>query len=220
MHALPQPPHVQFPRTHCAKFVYSTASPPREATCCASPMNHRRPRAIAIIAVLMVLFGSAEVVTGFTHNFLGLISTTNNSLATYGAAGVGALYAAGGFLLLNMTKRAAALALACLIAIVLGRVALVSTGLYPLNSFLQIFSMAVGNLIAVGFATYIAAKWHSCPASTRKAPRKRKPRPYKSSPPSKSCNRAARSPHHHHRDRRSFSSPPAETCRWRRSRRA
>jgi hypothetical protein len=31
--------------------------------------------AIAIIAVLMVLFGSAEVVTGFTHNFLGLIST-------------------------------------------------------------------------------------------------------------------------------------------------
>ena len=124
-------------------------------------MDQRRPRAITIIAVLMVLFGSAEVVTGFTHNFLGLISTTNNSLATYGAAGVGALYAVGGFLLLRTTKRAAALALACLIAVVLGRVALVSTGLYPLNTFLQIFSIVVGTLIAVAFAIYIAAKWHS-----------------------------------------------------------
>ena len=87
----------------------------------------------------MVLFGSAEVVTGFTHNFLGLISTTNNSLATYGAAGVGALYAAGGFLLLPMAKRAAALALACLIAVVIGRVALVSTGLIPSIPFSKFF---------------------------------------------------------------------------------
>ena len=106
----------------------------------------------------MVLFGSAEVVTGFTHNFLGLISTSNTSLATYGAAAVGALYAVGGFLLLAMTKRAAALALACLVAVVLGRLVSVSTGLYPLNSFLQIFSIAVGTLIAVVFAVYIAAK--------------------------------------------------------------
>ena len=109
----------------------------------------------------MVLFGSAEVVTGFTHNFLGLISTTNTTLAAYGAAGVGALYAVGGFLLFRMTKRAAALALACLVAVVIGRLALVATGLYPLNSFLQIFSIVVGTLIAVAFAIYIASRRRS-----------------------------------------------------------
>ena len=57
----------------------------------------------------MILFGLAEVRTGFTHNFLSLISTTNIALATYGAAGVGALYAMGGLLLLTMKKRAVVL---------------------------------------------------------------------------------------------------------------
>ena len=34
-----------------------------------------RPFGINIIAILMILFGFAELVTGFTHNFFG-ISTT------------------------------------------------------------------------------------------------------------------------------------------------
>ena len=44
-------------------------------------------------AMFMILFGLAEVVASFTHNFLGLISSGDITLATYGSAGVGAIYA-------------------------------------------------------------------------------------------------------------------------------
>jgi hypothetical protein len=63
--------------------------------------NQRCPLGITIFGILMILFGLSEVVTGFRHNFLGLISTTDVVLATYGAAGVGVLYAIGGMLLLT-----------------------------------------------------------------------------------------------------------------------
>jgi hypothetical protein len=35
-------------------------------------MNKNRPTGIVIVAVLMVIFGLAEIATGFTHNFLVL----------------------------------------------------------------------------------------------------------------------------------------------------
>jgi len=123
--------------------------------------TQRRPLGITIVAVLMMLFGIAEVATGFTHNFLGLISTTDMTLATYGAAGVGALYAIGGAFLLSMKKWAARIAMTCLVFVVIGRIALVATGLYPLTSFLQDFSIIVGTAIAIVFAIYIWFKWNS-----------------------------------------------------------
>ncbi len=107
----------------------------------------------------MILFGLAEVATGFTHNFLGLISTTDVTLATYGAAGIGALYAIGGLLLLTMRKRAAELAMICLILVIVGRVILVLTGLYPLTSFLQDISIFIGTALAVIFAVHVWLKW-------------------------------------------------------------
>ncbi len=66
----------------------------------------------------MILFGLAEVATGFTHNFLGLITTTNGALATYGAAGIGALYAVGGLLILTARKWGESLALLCLAVVI------------------------------------------------------------------------------------------------------
>ena len=36
-------------------------------------MNRTRPWGIVIVAVLMILFGLAEIATGLTHNFLGLV---------------------------------------------------------------------------------------------------------------------------------------------------
>ncbi|MGA7327755.1 MAG: hypothetical protein WBX25_25500 [Rhodomicrobium sp.] len=125
------------------------------------PMNHGHPWGITLVSVLMILFGLAEVATGFTHNFLGLITTTNGALATYGAAGIGALYAVGGLLILTARKWAAALALLCLAVVIVGRVALVVMGLFPLNSFAQSFAIVVGTSIAVTFAIYIGLKWKS-----------------------------------------------------------
>ena len=122
-------------------------------------MNQSRPWGITLVAVLMILFGLAEVATGFTHNFLGLISTTDVTFATYGAAGVGALYAIGGLFLLTMKKWAARLAMICLTAVILGRIALVLIGLYPLTSFLQDISIIIGTALAIIFAVYIGLKW-------------------------------------------------------------
>ena len=124
-------------------------------------MNQHRPWGITLVAVLMILFGLAEVATGFTHNFLGLISTTGITLATYGAGAVGALYAVGGLFLLTMKKWAAKIAMVCLVLVVVGRIALVLTGLYPLTSFLQDLSIIVGTALAIIFAVYIGLKWKS-----------------------------------------------------------
>jgi len=123
--------------------------------------NIGRPIGITIVAVLMVIFGLAEVATGFTHNFLGLISTAGAIASTYGGVGVGMLYAIGGLFLLSMKRWAAIVAEICLVLVVLGRVSLVVVGLYPLNSFLQTFSIIVGTTIAVIFAIYIGVKWKS-----------------------------------------------------------
>ena len=124
-------------------------------------MNQKRPWGIMLVAVLTIFFGLAEVATGLTHNFLGLISTTQADLATYGAALVGALYAIGGLLLLTMKKWAAKLAMTCLILVILGRIVLVLTGLYPLTSFLQDISIIIGTALAIIFAIYIGLKWKS-----------------------------------------------------------
>jgi hypothetical protein len=122
-------------------------------------LDKKRFLGITIVAVLMIVFGLAEIATGFTHNFFGLISTAGAAASTYGGAGVGALYAIGGLFLLSMKKWAAIVAEICLILVALGRVALVVVGLYPLNSFLQAFSIIVGTAIAIFFAIYIGAKW-------------------------------------------------------------
>jgi hypothetical protein len=64
----------------------------------------KRPLGMIVVAILMIVFGITEIATGFTHNFLGLISTTSATLATYGAASIGAWYAIGGLSLLPMKK--------------------------------------------------------------------------------------------------------------------
>jgi hypothetical protein len=106
----------------------------------------------------MILFGFAEVMTGYTHSFLG-ISTSSATIFRYAAAAIGGFYVAGGFLILTMRAWAAVLAIVLLIADVGGRVALVLTGLYPLGSFEQIFAIVTGTAVAIVFGIYIAANW-------------------------------------------------------------
>ncbi len=119
-----------------------------------------RPTGIIIVAILMILFGLIEVVTGFTHEFLG-ISTSSATIFTYSAAAIGLFYVAAGLLILAMRKWAAALAIVFLIADIIGRIALVAAGLYPLDSTEQVFAIIMGTAIAAVFAIYIAWKWNS-----------------------------------------------------------
>jgi len=118
----------------------------------------KRPRGITVVALLMILFGLAEVVTGFTHHFFD-IYTQETTIFTYSGAAIGAFYVAAGILILTMRKWAAALAIALLAADVVGRIALVATGLYPTDSFEQTFAIITGTAIAAIFAIYIGWKW-------------------------------------------------------------
>jgi hypothetical protein len=120
--------------------------------------NH--PLTITIVAFLMILFGLIEVVTSFTHSFLG-ITTSQAILFTYSAATIGIFYVIAGLLILTMKKWAAALAIILLAADIIGRIALVGIGLYPLNSLEQYIGIIAGTTIAMIFAIYIGWKWNS-----------------------------------------------------------
>lgn len=117
-----------------------------------------RPLGITVVALLMIIFGLAEVVAGFTHSFFG-ISTANNSLSAYAGASIGAFYAIAGLLILTMKKKAAVIAMVLLAADIIGRILLVITGFYPTNSFEQTFAIIAGTAIAASFAIYIRLKW-------------------------------------------------------------
>jgi len=73
-------------------------------------MSQSRPRSLVIVALLMMIFGLAEVATAFSHNFFG-ISTARGTTSAWAGAAIGVLYAWAGLLTLFMKKRAAALAM-------------------------------------------------------------------------------------------------------------
>jgi hypothetical protein len=121
-------------------------------------VNHSRPRGIVIVAVLMIAFGLAEVKTGLTHSFFTL-TTAKVAASAYAGVAIGILYAMAGLLILTMKRWAAALAILLLIADIVGRIAMVATGLYPVDSFRQILAMILGTAIVAIFAIYIRLKW-------------------------------------------------------------
>ena len=117
-------------------------------------VSETRPLGIIIVAVLMILFGSAEVVTGFRHEFFGL-TTAQVAISTYVGVSLGLFYFIGGLLILTKKKWAAVIAIILLCGDVIGRIAMVVIGLYPVNSFLQTFAIIIGTCIAAIFAVYI-----------------------------------------------------------------
>jgi hypothetical protein len=54
---------------------------------------------------------------------------------------------------------AAALAMVCLAADILGRVHLVLTGIYPFNSLVPAIAIIIGTAIVITFVTYVGLKW-------------------------------------------------------------
>lgn len=118
------------------------------------------PFGITVVAMAMILFGLAEVATGFRHHFFG-ISTSRATTFTYAATVIGTLYVVGGLLILTLKRWAVRLAILCLVVDIVGRVLLVMTGLYPTNSLKQIIAITLGTAIAAIFAIYIGLKRNS-----------------------------------------------------------
>ena len=118
------------------------------------------PVGIILVAALMIVFGLAEVVTGFTHQFLGL-TTAQIDVSTYLGVALGLFYVVGGLLILTKKRWAAIVAIVLLCGDVLGRIAMVVFGLYPVGSFRQSFGIIVGTAIAACFAVYIGMKLKS-----------------------------------------------------------
>jgi hypothetical protein len=124
------------------------------------PVNRRRPFGIIVAAAFTIIAGLAEVVTGFTHGFFG-ITTSSVTIFTSTSVVIGLFYVAAGLLVLTMKKWAAALALALLGADIVGRVALVLTGLYPTDSLKNTLAIIAGTIIVALVALYIGWKWKS-----------------------------------------------------------
>jgi hypothetical protein len=103
----------------------------------------------------MIVAGAAEVATGFRHRFFG-IRTSNRDLFTYSSVGIGLCYAVAGFSVLTMKRRAVVMALILLGADIVGRLALVATGLYPLDSGRNVFGIVSGTVIAAAIEGYVA----------------------------------------------------------------
>ena len=117
-----------------------------------------RPQGITIVALLMIIFGIAEIATGFSHNFFG-ISTSISTIFTFSGIALGSFYAIAGLLILSMKRWAAAMAIVLLCADIVGRISLVATNLYPLNSTENVIGIVAGTAIATIFAIYIGMKW-------------------------------------------------------------
>ena len=120
-------------------------------------MSQRRPWVLITIGGLMILFGFAEVVTSFTHGFFG-ITTMRGIISTSAGALIGTLYVAAGVLCLSMKRWAATLAIGCLAVDIIGRTAMVVTGLFPINSAYQTVAISIGTIVAAAFGLYIWTK--------------------------------------------------------------
>jgi len=117
----------------------------------------RIPVGIIVVSVIMILFGLLEIVTAFSHSFFG-ITTLGTSIATLSSAPIGALYVLAGLLILTLKKWGFVLAIIFLVLDILGRLSLVATGLYPLNTAENIYGIISGTGIALIIAVYIYSR--------------------------------------------------------------
>lgn len=117
-----------------------------------------RPRGIMIAAVLMIVFGFAEMATSFAGHFLGGISVPTSTQYTIAATATGACYSLAGMFILTLRKWGATLGIVFLSAELLGRIYLVATGLYPFSG-IDEGAIIAGSIIAVLFALYVGMRW-------------------------------------------------------------
>jgi len=117
-------------------------------------MAVRRPLGIVIVALLMMVFGLAEVVTAFRHQFFGLSTAGSSGSAVVGAL-IGLVYVAAGALALVARRWALWLTLACLGLDIAGRLAMVGTGWFSVGTPRQVLGIVAGTLIVALFGGYL-----------------------------------------------------------------
>lgn len=115
------------------------------------------PAGIKIAAILMIIFGFAEIVTSFRHEFFGL-TTSGATISTILGSTIGIFYFVSGFLVITKKRKLAIVAIALLIADAIERISMVATGLYPIGFGLQTFAIIIGTSLVVFFAIYIGLK--------------------------------------------------------------
>jgi len=115
------------------------------------------PIGLKVAAALMIIFGLAEVVTGFRHEFFGL-TTSQATISTILGATIGTFYFVSGFLVLTKKRKWAIVAIILLIADAIGRISMVLNGIYPIGVGYQTFAMITGTSIVVLLAIYIGLK--------------------------------------------------------------
>ena len=122
--------------------------------------THKLPTGIKIAAVLMIIFGLAEVVTSFRHEFFGL-TTSQATISTIIGTIIGFFYFISGFLVFTKRRKAAIVAILLLVADAIGRILMVLAKLYPIGVGYQNFGIITGTSIVIFFAIYIGVKLKS-----------------------------------------------------------
>lgn len=125
-----------------------------------APEHPRGERTLGIVVVsgLMILFGLAEVATGITGSFLGVIAAHRTLAYTLASVTIGLFYTAAGFLVLAMRKWATGAAIGLLVSDIVGRITLVAVGLFPFTG-VDAYSIVAGTVIAAVFAGYLGWHW-------------------------------------------------------------
>jgi len=116
---------------------------------------------IRIVSALMIIFGIAEIHTGFSHSFFG-VTTEPTVASTYAGAAIGLLYAFAGGLCLVRKRWSTWAAIISLTVVVIGRIAMVVLGYFPTTTSRQTFSIFTGTAIAAMFTVYIWWRRKSC----------------------------------------------------------
>jgi hypothetical protein len=108
-------------------------------------------RKIVKLCIIMIAFSVIEILAGlyFIHKY------NVQSIYIYVLIALDILYIPAGLLLLTLNKRAAALSIILLSVVIVGRVALITTHLYPFSAIGPGIAMIAGILIAGAFIFYL-----------------------------------------------------------------
>ena len=117
----------------------------------------KKEKLLTFFALLMIIFGIAETVTGVRHEFYGLVTTADTITKVVGFF-LGLCYFFSGVLLLTFKRKPANIAFILLCIDVAGRLLMVITGMYPVDSTMQIVGITGGTSIAFLFAVYVYFK--------------------------------------------------------------
>lgn len=107
-----------------------------------------------LIAILAIVFGAAEIVTGFKHEFFGIVIQAGY-LSTIAGATLGLIYVISGIVLYTGNKKMIDLSILLFAIIVFGRIFMVLAGLFPTDTPTQVISIVIGTSIAALFGIYV-----------------------------------------------------------------